>query len=558
MGSTRGTPMSEVAERRRPPTTIYEKPRRQRALTARQRETAAVFFVAFVSYAVLGWRIVVRDHIVMFDAVARLSHAYFVWWNSPPKLAAVGFVWPPIATVVFLPFTLVKPLATSLLALPLTSAFFAGVMFVFLNKTLALLGLGLRYRIPMLLLFALNPMVAFYSANGMSEVVYLSFLVASVYFFLSWYFNRRGTMLVNAGIFFSVGILSRYEVFTWAIVLAGVICAVLVRRRASRVEIEGTLISYLAPLSYGVGLWLFFNWLILNDPLFWLKHQAPGGPTNGPPGTTGASLTVAGPRPSAAHVSSELVGLNWHLFVLTLPTLTALLALFAFRSDLMAMTLAVFLSLNAAFTGLLIYVSHAEAYSQLRYNMRAMPLALIGSAWVVTRFAGRARVLAGAVVVVLLAVAIPQTWQVMQTFPQQYLEQSFTRAVATGKDQEGSGSLGGYRVGIAEQRRMAAYVKANIVGRDAILTDDAQTFSVMLLTGAPGLFLDRIDHGDTQWLTVLDAPFGKVAYMLVSQSPDDLISARYPQLTHRGMRGFRTVYSVGSLVLIRVARVPPS
>jgi hypothetical protein len=550
--------MNEVAERRGLPTTVYEKPRRERGLSAQQRETAALFLVVFVSYAVLGWRVVVRDHIVMFDAVARLSHAYFVWWNSPPKLAAVGFVWPPIATVVFLPFTLVKPLATSLLALPLTSAFFAGVMFVFLNKTLTLLGLGLRYRIPMLLLFALNPMVAFYSANGMSEVVYLSFLVASVYFFLSWHVSRRGTRLVNAGIFFSVGILSRYEVFTWAIVLAAVICAVLVRRRASRVEIEGTLISYLAPLSYGIGLWLFFNWLILNDPLFWLKHQAPGGPTNGPAGTTGPSLTVAGPRPSAAHVGRELAGLNWHLFLLTLPTLVALLALFIFRSDLMALTLALFLSLNAAFTGLLIYVSHAEAYIQLRYNMRAMPLALIGSAWVVTRFAGRARIVAGAAVVALLLVAIPQTWHVMQTFPQQYLEQSFTRAIATGKDQEGTDSLGGYRVGIAEQRRMAAYVKANIIGRDSILTDDAQTFSVMLLTGTPGTFLDRIDHGDTRWLAVLDAPFGKVAYMLVSETPDDLISARYPKLGHRRVRGFRTVYKVGSLVLISVARLPPS
>ena len=550
--------MSEVVEERRPAWQVYAKTRPQRKLTAHQRETLALFIVVFAAYATLGWRVVVRDHIVMFDAVARLSHAYFVWWNSPPKLAAIGFVWPPIASFVFLPLALIKPLATSLLALPLTSAFFAGLMFVFLNRTLALLGLSIRYRLALLLLFALNPMVAFYSSNGMSEVVYLAFLVASVYYFLRWHLEQRATMLVNAGIFFSVGILSRYEVFTWAVVLAGVVCTVLVRRRASRAEIEGTLISYLAPLSYGVGLWLFFNWLILSDPLFWLKHQAPGGPANGPPGTTGPSLTVAGPHPSAAHVTRELVGLNWHLFLLTLPTLVALVALFAFRGDLMALTLAVFLSLNAAFTGLLIYVSHAEAYSQLRYNMRAIPLALIGSAWVVTRFAGRVRVAAGAVVLVLLIAAIPQTWHVMRTFPQQYLEQSFTRALATGNDQEGSSSLGGYRVGIAEQEQMADYVTANVHGRDAILTDDAQTFSVMLLTGRPGLFFDRIDKGDRAWLAVRDSPFGKVAYMLVSASSADLISSQYPQAARTALPGLEPVYRVGSLVLIRVARRPPA
>ena len=521
-------------------------------------ESVIIFLIASAAYMALGSWLVLDEHVLVFDGLSRLSHAFFVFWNAPPKLTAIGFVWPPIATLVFLPFAAIKPLATSLLALPLTSAIFGALLLVMVNRVLALARMPRWQRYPLVAAFGANPMIAFYAANGMAEVLYLFFLIGAIYAFMRWYLTRAPGALIAAAVFFSLGILSRYEVFGWAVALTGSIALTSIRQRVTRAELEGTLLTYLAPIAYGVGLWLFFNWLILNDPLFWLKHQAPGGPANGPPGTTGPSLTVAGPHPSAAHVSRELVGLNWHLFLLTLPTLIALVALFALRGDLMALTLAVFLSLNAAFTGLLIYVSHADAYSQLRYNMRAIPLALIGSAWVVTRFAGRVRVAAGAVVLVLLIAAIPQTWHVMRTFPQQYLEQSFTRALATGRDQEGSSSLGGYRVGIAEQRRMADYVTANVHGRNAILTDDAQTFSVMLLTGRPGLFFDRIDKGDRAWLTVRDSPFGKVAYMLASASPNDLISSRYPQAARTALPGLEPVYRVGSLVLLRVARRPPA
>lgn len=550
--------MTELLERPqvRPQLERFEKRRYRFRLGPAGREALALFVIAFTAYAVLGWRVVVQQHVVLFDAVARLSHAYFVWWNSPPKLTAVGFVWPPISTFVFLPLAAIKPVATSLLALPLTTAFFAGAMLVFLSRTLELLGMPRTHRFPLLAAFAVNPMIAFYASNGMSEMVYLAFLMGGVYSFLRWYLERRPTMLVLAGIFFSIGILSRYEVFTWAMVLTGVIGAALIRQHVTRQELEGTLIAYLAPISYGIGLWLFFNWLILKDPLFWLRHQAPGTAANVP--NAPARLAVPGaPHVSAQHVAGELLDLNWHLFPLTLLVLAGLGILFLTRRDLMALTLGVFISLNAAFTGLLIYLSRSEAYLQLRYNMRAMPLALVGAAWLYVRLRGRARRAAWVGTLAVLLAGLPITWHSMQTFRQQYLEQAFTRALSTGRDQEGAASTGGYRVGIAQQRRIAEYVKAHVRGRDAILTDDAQTFSVMLLSGRPDIFLDRIDKGDAQWLSVLAFPFGRVRYLLLSSGANDLVASRYPRLLTGSLPGLTPVFREGGFTLVRVAKRRP-
>ncbi len=62
---------------------------------------------------------------------------------------------------------------------------------------------------------------------------------------------------------------------------------------------------------------------------------------------------------------------------------------------------------------------------------------------------------------------------------------------------------------------MARYITDHVQQPNAILTDDSQTLEVMLLSGRPDLFLDRIDHGDMAWRRVLNNPFGRVKYFLL-------------------------------------------
>ena len=104
---------------------------------------------------------------------------------------------------------------------------------------------------------------------------------------------------------------------------------------------------------------------------------------------------------------------------------------------------------------------------------------------------------------------------------------------------------------------MADYIGRRTRARDAILTDDAGTFPVMLLTSHPDWFLDRIDKGDTYWTNVLRSPFGRVRYMLVMNSASDAINVAYPGLSTNSVPGFTVVRRDKNLLLVRVAPRPP-
>ena len=65
------------------------------APVARSRRSL-IFLVFAVGFALLGYKVVVDQHVVVFDALDRLTRAFMVWHNDPPKLAAIGFALPPI------------------------------------------------------------------------------------------------------------------------------------------------------------------------------------------------------------------------------------------------------------------------------------------------------------------------------------------------------------------------------------------------------------------------------------------------------------------------------
>src|SRR2546421_3549561 len=134
-----------------------------------RRQSVLLFAVAALGFGLLGYHIVVDSHVVVFDAVDRLTRAYLVWHNDPPKLAAIGFLFPPFTSLVFLPLAAMKPLATSLVALPVTTAMFAAGTLVLLNRILALCAMLLIMRMAIVLTGALNPRFAFYAGKGMRE-----------------------------------------------------------------------------------------------------------------------------------------------------------------------------------------------------------------------------------------------------------------------------------------------------------------------------------------------------------------------------------------------------
>jgi len=515
------------------------------------REGFIVFAVAFAAYFAIGYWVTIGNHVIVFDALDRLTRALLVWHNDPPKLAAIGFVFPPLTTAMFLPLAAIKPLATSLVALPMASAGCAALTVVFIDRTLARCDMPMPLRAPLLLAFALNPLWVFYAGNGMSEALYSAFLAFSLYTFVSWYATTEPRYLIGSGFGIAFLIVTRYAFIIWAGLLALLIGVALVRRRASRIEVEGSVVAFAAPVVYALALWILFNALIVGDPFGWL-HSTTNSAVNS------AALNTHG-HLAFNEVSKRLLQLNIGVFPLALVAVPALVVTFLVQRNDMALWLASFVVLGIVIIGVHAYASQDESLLTLRDSIPMYVAAFIGAVWVYRSFEAW-RPLVWGVTLALLIINLFTAWHAMQTYPFQSLEQAFTRAVSTGKSQEGTSSRGGYNVGIQPEAQMAQYLKQHVSGKNAVLADNAHTFGVILLQGRPQTIFDRIDRGDAKWNSVLRDPWGKVQYMLLSRSAQsgDLIARHYPRADLGLVPGLTPVFRTQRYVLVRVASKNPA
>lgn len=511
-------------------------------------EALLVFVVAFVAYFAIGYWFTVDLHVIVFDALDRLARALLVWYNDPPKLAAIGFLFPPLTTAMYLPLAVVKPLATSLVALPLASAFWAAVALVFLDRTLARCDVPLALRVPLLIGFGLNPLWVFYAGNGMSEALYLAVLAVVLYTFVSWYATTEPRYLIGAGFGLAFLVLTRYAFIVWAVLLAVLIGVALVRRHASRIEVEGSVVAFAAPVVYALALWVLFNALIVGDPVGWLTSSDSSHAVN-------AAGAAASGHLSFNQVSQRLLELNLGVFPLAFLAVPALVLTFLAQRNDMALWLASFIVLGIVIIGVHAFAAQDESFLTLRDSLPMYMASFVGAVWLYRSFEGL-RPVVWAVTLALLVVNLVTSWHAMQSYPYQSLEQAFVRGVRTGQSQEGQPSRGGFRAGIAPEAQMAEYIKRNINAKNAILTDNAQTFGVILLTGHPDWFFDRVDKGDARWRRVLARPAGKVRYMLLARSAGtgDLIARRYPQADSGANPLLRPVFRTDRYVLVQVAR----
>ncbi len=508
-----------------------------------------------IIYAWIGYRFTVNSHVVVFDALDRMTRALLVWHNDPPKLAAVGFVFPPLTTMFLLPFAVIKPVATSLVAVPMSSAVFAAGAVVMLDRTCARCDMKPLLRLPLVGLFAINPFWVFYAGNGMSEAAYAFLLSFLLYSFISWYATTEPRFLIAAGFGLSVLVLTRYAFIIWGLLFALLIGVALIRRRASKVEVEGSVIAFGAPIAYVLALWILFNWLIVGDPLGWISDA-----TTSTQAVNSSGIDDQGAL-AFSEIAQRMLQLNSAIFPLAFAVVPALVVVFVTQRNDMALWLASFIVLGIVVIGIHAYTAEKEGLLTLRDSMPMYVASFVGAAWLF-RSMPQSRLIIFGVTVGLLIVNLFTAWAGMKRYPFQGLEQAFTRAVFSGDDQEGTQSRGGFTVGIANEAKAADYIKANIpkTEKNAILVDNAQAFGVILLSGRPQIFYDRIDKGDGKFRQVLDQPFGVVQYMLVTSNSrsDDLIARRYPQAAQGKQPGMRVVFSDRRYTLLRLANTAPA
>jgi hypothetical protein len=505
-------------------------------------ETLAIFVLFGLFYTLLGFRIVADLHVVNFDALDRLTRAFMVWYNDPPKLAAIGFAFPPLASFVLVPFAAVRALVTSGLALPLSSALFAAGALTFFNRTFAAADMARGARLLLVLLIGLNPMFAFYAMNGTGDAAYMLFASFALFALVAWGRSGSARYLIAAGLAVALAALTKYEFIAWAFMIAFIIAWTLNARERDKSEVEASTIAYMAPIAYALGIWIFFNAVVLGNPFEWVTLAGESAPVN--------AVASAAPGFDLLDALGNVLRIQL-IFPATLVAVPLLLLNAGGSRGPVAIGFVLLLAVNIAYGVISAAVEGSVNVIELRDALPAMMIGIAGFAWLYLQWHD-ARPLVYAALAALCVLALPTAWSQMKSYPHQNLEEAFTRAVATGDDQEGSASRGGFQVGIAPENEMAKFIDDQEIPDRAILTDNSRTYGVIALTGHPELFFDRVDEGDAVWLDVLEEPQDEVEFMLVERSDADLIADRYPGAIDGEVPFLETIVSNDRYVLFGV------
>src|SRR6266704_1871389 len=178
-------------------------------------EGATIFWLALTGYLAVAVLLVFGANIIQADALSRVGNAEYVLFSRDPHLAAIGFVWSPLPSLLMLPllpFKLIFPQLVQLgFAANIVSAVSMGGAVYLIWRILNGLAIARPWRLILTLLFAIHPMIIFYGANGMSEALFLFFLILSVRFLMAWLRTGRLAWQVYAGLALGCAYLCRYE-----------------------------------------------------------------------------------------------------------------------------------------------------------------------------------------------------------------------------------------------------------------------------------------------------------------------------------------------------------
>jgi hypothetical protein len=238
-------------------------------------ERAIVFGACVAIYLTLGAVLVFRYDSIAPDALSRVGNASYVLFSRDPKLAAIGFVWTPLPSLVMLPLLPLKFLWPSLLRLGFTanieSALCMALAATILHRSLEDWGVTRGKRIALVAVFALNPMILYYGANGMSEAMLVLFLVGSTRWLVRWMNDNSTGSLARAGGYLALAYLARYEALAAGVAVTALVGAVAWRRTTGdRADRRHNAIADAAlvgmPIASAVGGFALASWVIVGHP----------------------------------------------------------------------------------------------------------------------------------------------------------------------------------------------------------------------------------------------------------------------------------------------------
>ncbi len=264
-----------------PPLTLTQaRPRlRDRVRSLEQLEPYVVVALALALYLALSAYVIIDRDLRGGDPASRLLNAYLVTHGDQQKLASIGFVFPPVQTLVLIPAAVVPGLFETFYAVGMMSAIFAAGAVYWIWRAAALFPFSRPMRLAIVALFAFNPMMLVFAVNGMGESLAYLFLAAAAYNLLALDQSHNIKHVIFAGLWLGVAAVTRYEL---ALVAVAVGITLFLRyyweeplphqrRDYSRwTRASGVFLAFSAVAIYPMLLWLLANWLIMGHPLWFV------------------------------------------------------------------------------------------------------------------------------------------------------------------------------------------------------------------------------------------------------------------------------------------------
>lgn len=534
-------------------------PIRRRLVT----EHRVVFVTALAAYLGLAVYLVLIRHAIVGDALSRVGNAQYVVSSRDPHLAAIGFVWNPLPSLLSIPFIPLRGIwpaavATGFIGSVQSAVFMAGAVSV-LRATLQDLGLARASRLLLTLVFAAHPMIAFYAYTGMSEAAQLFFAAVTARALMSWLRggDTRHLTVVGAGL--ALGYLTRYEFLAPAAAVV-LLVALLSAWRHTGTWRERRTAGFADAALVGLPFaFVFVGWAVLSRVIVdeWFPTlQSEYGNTAQVTRNRGFIEAVVGSDAHArlGYVLEQVVALQPLAAVLL--ALALLLALV--RRDLRVLGA---VAVPGAILAFDVAASvNGSSFVWLRFSITVIPLAVLLAGCVIA-LAGQRWVLRTLATLAVLALLAPATW---------------TSGVAMADRQLGREEAGNVRALLrpqsataterAELRRwdLGSEIAADLddlqPGRGAIVTDAAYAFAILLAAPTPSQYVITPDQ-DFEQVLADPVRFG-ATYLLVpdpSSAGGDALNVAYPDLYHSGWPGgslIRTWPGIGGTSGWRLYRLP--
>ena len=203
------------------------------------------------------------------DARSHLDIGRRVVEGLKPGLAQLGSVWLPLTH-----FLMILTISSDFMwhsglagALQSMIAFVATgiIIYYFLRE----INVGLLGRWAGVCLFAANLNILYLQSTAMTELLLLFTMTAGAYFLLLWYKNNDIFYLILSAFWIMLSTLVRYDGWFMLLFATIIIIPYLWRKKGWK-RMEGTVILFCSLAGFGVLLWLLWNLIIFNDPLYFI------------------------------------------------------------------------------------------------------------------------------------------------------------------------------------------------------------------------------------------------------------------------------------------------